>query len=443
MKKTIVFLGRAVLSFSILLQLFNLAEGDINDCPVEGRSCPTGGQERCTYQVPTSTDPVSRIFALNPNENQSESTKPHGHQDYREVKADGEWRGRNIGSPFKIAVNNPPSQQHLKAVQYCVSLAAATWVSDVETRAKFYFSSTLGRADILGDARSVTTWYVDGYLYPVAMAKSLLGEDVNALHYGDERYDIVVRLNSKTNWYLGTDSKPGENQYDLATVCLHELYHGLMISGANLKIDKNEADGGYDGKFYSNIDRRFDAFLACETNAGDCAIASYRGVDRMLGRSVTGNGLWFRSTNTRIARLYAPPVFRFGSSVYHLSESEYGNAANQNSLMTPSMPVGYAQHSIGPLILQMQRLMLNESEFGAPLCNSSVIPISKKLPIVPRAENTSDPIGTPESGGGCPLKIGSSCLGAGAIAGIAVGSIVGLFSLVGIIYFVACMGKPA
>ncbi len=404
--------------------LLSISTTSSTRCPVEERTNPAG-KRHCTFQVPSVQETVT-FYALG-NQHSPATKQPRNPISVRQAIT---------GAPFKLNVQSPPSQGHLQAVQHCVSLAASTWVSSVETRAKFYFSNTLGRADILGDARPGTTWYVDGYLYPVAMAKSLLVEDVNALHYGDERYDIIVRLNSKTNWYVGIDAQPGENQYDLVTVCLHEMYHGLMISGGNLKIDKHGSDGGYDGKFYSNIDRRFDAFLACETKAGDCAIASYRGVDRMLGRAVTGNSLWFRASNERIGRLYSPPVFKFGSSVYHLSEAEYGDATNDNSLMTPSMPVGYAQHNIGPVVVRMQALMLNESEFGAPLCNSSLPPLAKEEQIIPRSGNNSTQDGNTKTGG-C-ITLGSVCFSVGTIVGIALGSIVGVVLVIVAFWLVCC-----
>lgn len=340
----------------------------------------------------------------------------------------------NRGVPFKLSVQSPPTEDHAIAVRYCAALAARTWTSTIEVRAKFYFSKTLGSPDILGDARPGTTWYVDGYLYPVAMAKSLLREDVNGLHYGDERFDIVVRLNARTSWYVGTDGKPRYDQYDLVTVCLHEVYHGLMISGGNLKIDK-VGNGTYLGKFFSNIDRRFDAFLSTETSKGDCAIASYRGVERSLGKSVTGNTLWFRSSSQRVARLYAPPEFRFGSSVYHLSEVEYGDGNDRNSLMTPSMPIGYSKHSLGPLILRMQELMLNETEFGAPLCGNHTEPIFKDEMFKPRTGNNSR---RGFSTSGCVLRLGTGCLGVGAIAGIAIGIVFFICLIAAVVWLIAC-----
>lgn len=200
-------------------------------CPVAVRNSPTR-RDICAFPVPKATGAITgrQRRIIRPAQTQPWRQKAPTidseidfHVDADTAKPDIDSSSRQSlgsGATFKLSVSSPPSQQHLQAVQRCVGLAAATWISNVETRAKFYFSSTLGAANILGDARPGTTWYVDGYLYPVAMAKSLLEEDVNALHYGDERYDIIVRLNSRTNWYIGLDAQPGEDQYDLITVCL-------------------------------------------------------------------------------------------------------------------------------------------------------------------------------------------------------------------------------
>lgn len=406
---TVVMTKPTQRAFKAFLLVFLLLTTASANCPVQ-----MVRGSRCVYQV---TDQETLT---------APRRKDHpSHVSRRLVQQNAKSR-----SSFRLSVQSPPSKAHVSAVQHCAALAAQTWESAVEVRAKFYFSNTLGRADILGDARPGTTWFVDGYLYPVAMAKSLLSEDVNGKHYGDERFDIVVRLNAMTNWYVGTDGNPNNDQYDLVTVCLHEVYHGLMISGGNLKIDRDEKSGTYSGKFFLPIDRRFDAFLASETQQGDCAISSYRGVDKSLAATVTGNALWFRSSSERVSRLYAPVEFKFGSSVYHLSDVEYGNEENINSLMTPLMPIGYAKHSIGPLILRMQVLMMNESESGAPLCDNSTSPLIHK-DHEPRKDNKTH---EDAKRTGCVLVISGSCLGVGPVVGMAIGG----FAVIILVFIGAC-----
>ena len=61
---------------------------------------------------------------------------------------------------------------------------------------------------------------------PVAVANKLSGID---LAPNDD--DIVANFNSSFNWYLGTDGNAGM-QFDLMTVVLHELGHGLGFLGS-------------------------------------------------------------------------------------------------------------------------------------------------------------------------------------------------------------------
>ncbi len=157
---------------------------------------------------------------------------------------------------------------------------------------------------------------------------------------------------------------------------MHELYHGLMVSGGNIEVARDSSGGAYKGRFLSDSFMwRFDTFLAVGTAKGDCAISSYREEPRQMGDALTSNNLWFRGKAGRVSRLYAPAKFEDGSSVYHLSEGAYGGEEGGNNLMTPSMPMKYASHELGPLMRQMQALMLNESEKGAAICTQNAQPM--------------------------------------------------------------------
>ncbi len=333
-------------------------------------------------------------------------------------------------SKFSLRILAAPSQRHEAAIKYCAKVASRHWVSSIEVRTKVLFTSSLGNADVLGDARAGTVWFVDGFVYPIAMAKSILQKDLNDLSYGDEKYDIIVRLNTLTKWYLGTDGKPHSGTYDLVTVCLHELYHGLMISGGNLHVDRNGSR--YLAKFLFPYEGRFDSFLAAGTAIGDCAISSYRDADRYLADAVTGDNLWFVAAKGRIAQLYAPHSFKFGSSVYHLSESKYGDRSNENNLMTPAMPVQYSRHELGPLMRRMQAIMMDENEVGAPLCDNHTQPIM--LSNEPQDKNGNWTTDAPAKG--CAMKMGRSCVSLTAIVGIAVGGVLALV-LAGLLIWLA------
>lgn len=318
------------------------------------------------------------------------------------------WKLNAVGpvgppkSTFKLRVLASPSSDHLKAVRHCTDLAAQYWASPVDVRVKVLFSQTIGGKDVLGDARAGTNWFLDKFVFPVGMAKSILGSDVNKEEYGDERYDIVMRLNAKAAWYTGTDGRQHPDKYDLVTVCLHELYHGLMMSGGNINIGSNGTR--LMGRFITRFSGRFDAFLATETANGFCSVESYRKRPEYLADAVSGDNLWFYAGGKPIAQLYAPRDFKPGSSLYHLSERKYGVGEDDNGLMTPAIPLNYARHELGGIVQQMQRLMMDVSLRGAPLCKNASAPMILSVVAGDKSGNASVP--TSE----CQVKTGDTCL---------------------------------
>ena len=61
---------------------------------------------------------------------------------------------------------------------------------------------------------------------------------------GESRYDIVANFNSNVDWYYGTDMNCPDTLYDLVTVVMHEIGHGLGFTGF-LFIDSNNEYGAY------------------------------------------------------------------------------------------------------------------------------------------------------------------------------------------------------
>ena len=65
--------------------------------------------------------------------------------------------------------------------------------------------------------------------YSSALANSLAGRDLDP-----RNPEIVIRISALPFWYLGTDGKPGQSQFDLVSVVLHEIGHGLgFLSNAD------------------------------------------------------------------------------------------------------------------------------------------------------------------------------------------------------------------
>ena len=59
--------------------------------------------------------------------------------------------------------------------------------------------------------------------YPIALAEKIAGKSLD----DDLEGDLTLRINNSMNWYLGTDGNTPALKYDLVTVALHEICHGL------------------------------------------------------------------------------------------------------------------------------------------------------------------------------------------------------------------------
>ena len=187
-------------------------------------------------------------------------------------------------------------------------------------------------------AKEVDVWY------PVALAEKMAGRDLNSTNDPD----IVANFNKEAPWYLGTDGATGAGEFDLITVVLHELGHGLGF------IDSYSVDDSGNGSLAFDIPFVFD--LGVQNAAGEDLVQK-TSTPTLLGTALTSNAVYFNSpsevaiTGSR-PRLYAPTEYDGGSSIAHLNESTYPSG-NENSLMTPQVAPSEVIHDPGPATLNM------------------------------------------------------------------------------------------
>lgn len=154
----------------------------------------------------------------------------------------------------------PPAA--VTAMEYAASILKSVLPSDtkVTVLASWEKISTEG---VL--ANSSTTGYAPGWaidalepdaFYPAALAEKILGESLNF----DLEGDIELTINSSINWYMGTDGKTPSLAYDLVTVVIHELIHGLGFFDSM----NTGSSTGYYGA--ASIPLIYDTFVE---NAGD------------------------------------------------------------------------------------------------------------------------------------------------------------------------------
>jgi hypothetical protein len=197
---------------------------------------------------------------------------------------------------------------------------------------------------------------VSGYWYDAALANSLAHMDLNdkdGIDWDSDGLDgdaeIEVAINTAITWYLGTDSMVPVGQYDLATITMHEIAHGLGFMGWAY-YTSGQGSWGY-GTGTAGI---YDRFV--ENGAGQKILNTglYPNPSSALGTQMTSNNLYFNGPNARVAntgnraKLYAPSTWQPGASYSHLDEMFNGTA---DALMTFSFGYQEVIHTPGPVML--------------------------------------------------------------------------------------------
>lgn len=241
------------------------------------------------------------------------------------------------------------------AFQYAVDIWETLIESDVPIRMQAVWSSELGD-NVLGSC-GPETFYANfegaprrDWYYPVAVAEKIAGRELN----GESRYDMLAEFNSKIDWYLGTDRQTPIDKYDLVSVVLHEIGHGLGFTGFFFVEDNTGAygSGGYGMGTFTPFDWMVEQFTGIKLV--DTTV--YRNPSPELKSALESSLLFANSPVARYAsngerpRLYAPSTYDEGSSIYHLNDASYPHG-NENSLMTHAVGSGEAVHDPGPLTI--------------------------------------------------------------------------------------------
>jgi len=291
-------------------------------------------------------------------------------------------------SAFEWTIRSSPSPKHKSAIEHCVSILQNTWVSKLPVKALFKFDGAKFGEGFLAMAQPTSYMGMDGINYPSALGKSMFSDasELDAavaskkVKFDYPKYDLQVEFNKKEKWYTGIDGKTPPKYVDLVTLCLHEVYHGLMFIGSDyIKM----SDQGSVRVFPNN--GQFDSFLVTKTTDGKfCPLKSFYSDPEKLKKAVTNDNLYFATNDRRIAKLHAPFEFTPGSSIHHLDENTY--QSKKNRLMTPVFKRGESTHEIGPIVKTIQKILRNKSSERPDVCDSSASPVEpKKL----RSEVTS------------------------------------------------------
>lgn len=181
--------------------------------------------------------------------------------------------------------------------------------------------------------------------YPVVLTEKFTGKAKNA----HNEPDILCSFNLNKSFYFGTDGQTPASQYDFVTVALHEIAHGLGISGF---ISNENGMGTIKNPSHSPSSYDYYIFNASKQQITNPAL--FASPSSELHRQITSDQLNFSSiaqVNRPISAIFAPGTWRDGASIYHIKE---GNCStNDSHLMTPYSYKGEAIHNIGDNTLQI------------------------------------------------------------------------------------------
>ena len=260
-------------------------------------------------------------------------------------------------SKFAVTYNSFPIWARAE-----VQAALDTWAANFKSSVDITVTATWGRSansDVLGSARPGS--YFAGFTgapdstlwYPSALANALAGKDLDR-----DNAEIIVQVNSSANWNQRGDDKPRSNEYDLESVILHEVAHGLGFLSTDV----------YDKFFgYGSIDQPtpFDAYI--QTPDGR-RLADIPTPSLELGKILSSPLYWIGENGKRVnggekIKMYTPVTYEPGSSVSHLDESTYSKSG-VNAVMTPNLDAGEVFHQPGPLLLAMMEDLRQKPPVG-------------------------------------------------------------------------------
>ncbi len=272
-----------------------------------------------------------------------------------------------VKSSFQVKYNNFPEWAK-KEVQASIDVWSANFKSSVviSVDASWGRSSSWG---VLGSARPGS--FFSGFpgapdaslWYPSALANALAGRDLDK-----KNPEIVIQVNSAASWNSRGDGVPSGNEYDLQSVFLHELGHGLGFLS-------NDAYDPFFGIGSLDQPTPFDAYL--QTSDGR-RLADLPTPSKELGIALTTSLVWSGANGVKAnggvkPKMYTPARYEAGSSTSHLDEATFSKAG-LDSVMTPSLDPGEIFKEPGPLLLAMMEDMRTKPPAG----------VASDFPFTPR-----------------------------------------------------------
>ena len=260
-------------------------------------------------------------------------------------------------SKFLVTYQNFPEWAK-KDLQAAVDIWGANFKSSVPITIEATWNRVAANG-VLGSARPGN--YYSGFdgapdpslWYPSALANALAGKDLDS-----ENPEMLIQVNSAAGWNTRNDGTPRVNEYDLQSVFLHEMGHGLGFLSTD----------SYDKFFgYGTIEQPtpYDAYAQLPDGR---RLADLPSPSLELGKALTSTLVWSGALGIAAnggvkPLLYTPARYEEGSSVSHLDEETYSKS-ELNRIMTPNLDAGEVFREPGPLLLAMMEDMRRKPPVG-------------------------------------------------------------------------------
>ena len=176
--------------------------------------------------------------------------------------------------------------------------------------------------------------------YPSALANALAGVDLDITEP-----ELEINVTTGDFWYYGLDGKCPSSKYDLVSVILHEMAHGLGFMSGTYYDPTTKV-----GRFLQPT--AFDAYVQVLDGR---RLVDLPSPSLEIGSALTSTLLWtganaVKANNGVKPLLFTPSIYEQGSSVSHLDEKTFSNSF-ENSVMTPNLGAGEVFHLPGALLL--------------------------------------------------------------------------------------------
>jgi len=280
------------------------------------------------------------------------------------VNMDGAGEGFNDNTPASPVGGNTGTTigaQRLQVFEHAASMWELIVDSKVTIRVEAKFdpltctatSAVLGSAGTKTAHRDFTKAPVSNTYYAAALANSLAGRDLSS------SADIAATFNSdidnndaclnNTNWYYGLDGVRPGGTYEMLSVVLHEIGHGLGFQ-TFVDLTTGEKFLGKNDIFMLNLEDHSSGLLWSEMviNNGDSQrLASIINTTNLhwVGNKVMSRADNFSAgvnQNSQHVEMYAPDPLRSGSSVSHFSKDVSPNELMEPFDTGPKQSVGLA-----------------------------------------------------------------------------------------------------